>query len=77
VETAAPHSGLGRIRVALMQSSNGWAECREKKIGIEPTGRFFFLDDPFNRAFPVTPVGEQVERCDPEVVGPREGLFLA
>src|SRR6516164_8949044 len=26
--------------------SNGWAECREKKIGIEPMGSTFFLTSP-------------------------------
>src|SRR6516225_862491 len=26
--------------------SNGWAECREKKIGIEPKGSTFFLTSP-------------------------------
>ena len=29
------HSRSGR--------SNGWAECREKKIGVQPTGRIFLL----------------------------------
>src|SRR6476659_9120072 len=33
------HSWSGR--------SNGWAECREKKSGIEPKGRFFLLTFPF------------------------------
>src|SRR6266481_3471245 len=26
--------------------SNGWAECREKNVGIGPTGRFFLLTFP-------------------------------
>ena len=26
--------------------SNGWAECREKKIGVEPKGSTFFLTFP-------------------------------
>ena len=29
-----------------MDVQNGWAECREKKIGIEPMGSTFFLTSP-------------------------------
>src|SRR6516162_83991 len=65
--------------------SNGWAECREKKIGIEPKGSTFLLTFPLigqcyikdfpNRVFSdLASVTGQLERGSPQLAADHERL---